>query len=207
MKAMWSPSKRDLLERVKNELVDCDFCEADVERYFEIFSHDLNALKGRSQNKRVHHESMLQVLDDDQVLLSGDIMHTAGNMFMVIVMLSKEHKKSINNLFVVKIQDREAVSTSAAMISVGKHIKARYGYKIGGVEFVREKGIVVSKELIEREFECKVQFVSTHACYAETAIKLIKQRVRIVLSMCTFSVNNAILCNLVVAAVLIINSF
>ena len=78
------------IERVKNELEDCDFNEADVEKYFEIFPHDLNALKGRSQDKRVHHESMLHTLDDDQVLLSGDIMHTAGNMFMVINMLSKQ---------------------------------------------------------------------------------------------------------------------
>ena len=45
-RSMWSPSKRDLLDRIRNELEEVDFAEADVEKYFDIFPHDLNALEG-----------------------------------------------------------------------------------------------------------------------------------------------------------------
>ena len=60
-------------------------------------------------------------------------MHTTGHLFVILVMLSNQPKKSLNNIFAAKLKDREAVSTSAARISVGRHMKVRHGYRISGV--------------------------------------------------------------------------
>ena len=80
-----------------------------------------------------------------------------------------------------------ACRKTAAVIMVGEHVKSRHGHHIGGVEFDEDSAIKYSKDLIESALNTKVQQVSTKACFAESAIKLIKQRVRIKLSSCEFS--------------------
>ena len=133
---------------------------------------------------------MLPSLDGSQVLLSGDIMETAGKIHLVVVMVSPKKNAQIDNIFGVQLGDKSAESVSAAVIMVGEHVQNRHGCQIGGVEFDEDSAIKYSKDLIESALNTKVQQVSTKACFAESAIKLIKQRVRIKLSACVYDMND-----------------
>ena len=172
-KSMWSPSKKGVIERVKRKLEDCEFDGSDAHKRFETFPHDLSALKGRGQRKSVHHDSMLPRLQKDEALSSGDAMIISKSAFLIIVALSNQPNKSINSTLLIKLEDRESGSASEAMISVGHRVKSRRKRKVGGVEFDREAGVTASKERIERELERVTQLASTHARFAETAIKLL----------------------------------
>ena len=205
VKSMWSPSKEDLKLRIRNEMCEVPFTAEDVDAYFKMYSHDLNALKGRSQDEAATHLSMLPSLDDHQVLLSGDIMETAGKIHLVVVMVSPKKNAQIDNIFGVQLDDKSAASVSAAVIMVGEHVQSRHGYQIGGVEFDEDSAIKYSKDLIESAINTKVQQVSTKACFAESAIKLIKQRVRIKLSACVYDMNDTILTHMIMGAILVIN--
>lgn len=163
VKAMWSPSKEDLKLRIRNEMVQAPFTAEDVDAYFKMYTHDLNALKGRSQDEAATHLSMLPSLDGSQVLLSGDIMETAGKIHLVVVMVSPKKNAQIDNIFGVQLDDKSAASVSAAVIMVGEHVQSRHGYQIGGVEFDEDSAIKYSKDLIESALNTKVQQVSTKA--------------------------------------------
>ena len=70
--------------------------------------------------------------------------------------------------------------TCSVIISyiVRVHVKRALGRSIK-FEFDDDKGIKVSKEIIEEALERDLEMVSNHVDYAEAAIKFIKQRARV----------------------------
>ena len=93
---------------------------------------------------------------------------------------------------------------TAAVTSVGAHIKRVLGFDIK-IEFDKDRAIELSKHTIEAELECHVEQVSGHVDYAEAAIKMIKQRVRVKNSSLVYDTNATVLLHTVIGSALIIN--
>ena len=201
LKNMYSPGKDDLKRRVQNELVDVNFNTDDVDRYFRVFSHDLGALKSRTEDENVHNIPNRDKLKPNQVLLSGDIMTCAGIMFNIMVLVTTGDDKTCM-VFGELLRDHKSETLTASVVRIGSHVTNKYGLSIGIVEFDRQRQLAnhVSKTQVETTLSCTVIFVSTHACYAESAIKHIKSRIRAKLSSLVYCVPKTILLHIVIAA-------
>ena len=202
MRNMYSPAKDDLKRRVQNELIDVNFNIDDVNRYFRVFQHDLGALKSRTEDENVHNIPNRDKLKPDQVMLSGDIMTCAGQMFNIMVLVTPGEDKT-SMIFGDLLQDHKSETLTASVIRIGRHVTDKYGMNIGIVEFDRQRQLAnnVSKTQVENDLSCTVIFVSTHACYAESAIKHIKSRIRAKLSSLVYCVPKTILVHIVISAI------
>ena len=126
-------------------------------------------------------------------------MALAGVAFMVIVLVSPGDEK-ISHIFVQLLEDKSDANATRSITSVGKRVQDRYNLNIGVVEFDRERSISVSKRVIETELKCTMRYVSLKACFAESSIRLIKQRTRIKISACMYAMNRKVLIHIVVGA-------
>ena len=93
---------------------------------------------------------------------------------------------------------------TAAVIAIGKHVKEVLKFDVK-VEFDLHKSIEASKTEVENAIGCKVELVSGHVDYAEAAIKMIKQRVRVKISSLVYDVNATVLLHIVMGAIMIVN--
>ena len=65
LQTMWSPSKADLMWRVKyGEIGNIDFDASDIHQYFEIFEKDIGSLKGKDKDKSHDTMSSVDVLSE-----------------------------------------------------------------------------------------------------------------------------------------------
>ena len=130
-KSMWSPSREDLKKRLQEDFVNVDFSIDDVELYFNMFP-DVNAIKGKTQLPEVHRRSSVPSLKENQVLLSCDVMHLAGGIYMVGIINSPKENNEIG------IQSIN-VSTSCFFLQDGL---VRREFRISVPQTVAESGMV-----------------------------------------------------------------
>jgi hypothetical protein len=203
VRSMWSPSRDDLRRRITDDFVNVDFSVDDVDLYFNLFP-DINAMKGKTQLPEIHRRSSIPSLKKNQVLLSCDVMHLAGRVYMVGIINSAKEQNTIGNIFSETIKNESSKEVTAAVIAIGKHVKEVLKFDIK-IEFDLHKSIEFSKMDIENELNCKVEQVSGHVDYAEAAIKMIKQRVRVKNSSLVYDVNSTVLLHIVMGAIMVIN--
>ena len=98
VRSMWSPSRDDLRRRITDDFVNVDFSVDDVDLYFNLFP-DINAMKGKTQLPEIHRRSSIPSLKKNQVLLSCDVMHLAGRVYMVGIINSAKEQNTIGNIF------------------------------------------------------------------------------------------------------------
>ena len=203
VRAMWSPSKEDFKQRIHDEFGSVNFSVDDVELYYQLFP-DINAIKGKTQLPEIHRRSNLPMMLPNQVLLSCDVMHVAGAKYLIGIINSPKENETIGNIFLEEISDTSSREVTAAVISIGQHVQQVLGFHIK-IEFDKDKAIEFSKHIIETELNCHVEQVSGHVDYAEAAIKMIKQRVRVKNSSLVYDTNATVLLHTVIGSVLIIN--
>ena len=202
MRAMYSPSESDLRKRLENEMTNVDFDQEAITNYFKIFQHELGALKSRTEDEKVHNESNINKLEPGQVLLSGDIMSCGKCRFNVMVLVTPGEIRTSMVLGDLLLDHKQETLT-ASIIKIATHVQQKYRVKVAIIEFDRQSELhnYVAKSQIETELECTIVFVSTHACFAESAIKHIKARVRAKLVSLLYNVPRTIFLYIVMAAI------
>ena len=202
LRNMYSPSKADLKKRVLNELINVNFTADDVEKYFSIFKHDLGALKSRTEDEKVHNKPNIQKLLPHQALLSGDVLTCAGLQFLVMVLVTPGEDRT-SMVFGDFLTDHKSETLSDSIIRIGSHVQAKYNMQIAIVEFDRDKSLDnhIASTHVETSLNCEIVHVSTKACYAESANKHIKNRVRSKVASLRYFVTRTILLYIVVAAI------
>jgi hypothetical protein len=202
MRAMYSPSESDLRKRIENEMINVDFDQEAITNYFKIFQHELGALKSRTEDERVHHKSNINNLRQGQVLLSGDIMSCGRCRFNVMVLVTPGEIRTSMVLGDLLLDHKQETLT-ASIIKIATHVQQKYGVEVAFIEFDRQSELhnYVAKSQVETELRCTIVFVSTHACFAESAIKHIKARVRAKLVSLLYNVPRTILLYIVIAAI------
>ena len=83
---------------------------------------------------------------------------------------------------------------------MGTHVQQALGFDIK-IEFDKDKAIEFSKHIIESGLNCHVEQVTGHVDYAEAAIKMIKQRVRVKNSSLIYDANATVLLHTVIGSV------
>ena len=202
MRAMYSPSESDLRKRIENEMTNVDFDQEAITNYFKIFQHELGALKSRTESEKVHSESNINRLEKGQVLLSGDIMSCGKYRFNVMVLVTPGEIRTSMVLGDLLL-DHKHETLTASIIKIATHVQQKYDVKVAIIEFDRQSELhnYVAKSQVETELNCTIVFVSTHACFAESAIKHIKARVRAKLVSLLYNVPRTILLYIVIAAI------
>ena len=197
LQVLVSPLEVDLYKRVKSgELRDTDFDENDVKRYFDIFERELGALRGKTKSKQHEVTRLEEVVDPGTTGLSCDLFFICGIPFFISVEFSANH------IVVSRLKDQ----SSATVISVIKDIQTYYhknGVAISCIEF--DRGGPSSVDLITQT-GIKLLPKSTHASLAEVSIKLVKERVRSIVSLQSYSVPKKLIEHFVVSAAMAINA-
>lgn len=201
LRTMWSPSESDLLLRLKSgALIDAEFDENDVRRYFEIFDYDLGALKGKAED---HSHDIIKSIDqyklaDDEVILYCDLFFVSGIAFLLTV--DSTHKFVTTTC----VKSKKSVDVMSAMKSVKEFYKATKGLVVKVFEFDKEPG--VSAEDVFDTLGAILMPRSTHVSHAEVNIKVIKQRIRTMLSSIPYTPSKTMLIHIVIAAAMISNT-
>ena len=106
---------------------------------------------------------------------------------MIGIVNSPKEDNEIGNIFTETIKNESSKEATAAVIAIGKHVKEVLKFDVK-VEFDLHKSIEFSKTEVENALNCKVELASGHVDYAEAAIKMIKQRVRVKISSLVYDV-------------------
>ena len=197
LKTLWSPSKKDLITRITNgTLVDVEFDEKDVNRYFDVFDYDLGALKGKAEDQGhdIVKTKDLYNLNKDEVILYCDIYYICGIPFLITV-------DSLHSLVTSTcLKSRESNEIMRAI----KHVASFYLTRdiiVKVLEFDKEPG--VSSEDVYNLLGINLMPRSTHVSHAEVNIKVIKQRVRTALAGLAYKPTKTMLIEIVIAATMI----
>jgi len=201
LKTMWSPSQYDLITRLKTgALIDADFTEEDVKRYFEVFNFDLGALKGKAtdQSHDVIKAVDLYKLKDNEVVLYSDIYFICGIAFLLTV--DSKHSLVTSTC----LRSRNATELITALKEVKNFYKASKDLEVKVVEFDKEPG--VSAADVHDAIGVVLMQRSTHISQAEVNIKVIKQRLRTMFASMLYTPTKTMLIHIVVAATMISNT-
>ena len=91
--------------------------------------------------------------------------------------------------------DHKTETLTNSIIRIGTHVQNRYNVDVVYIEFDRQKqlGNFIAKTTVQNSLKCTIIHVSTHACFAESANKHIKTRVRAKLASLRYGVPRTIL--------------
>ena len=126
---MWSPSKVDLIWQITNgELLNADFDEHDVYKYFQIFEKDLGALKGRDKMKHYDTASIVDILQDGESGLYCDIFYVGSQRFLIAV------ETSMHNVTVQSVERAETDDIVLLLSELVDYYEG-IGIQMVGIEF------------------------------------------------------------------------
>lgn len=200
LKTMWSPSESELIERIKSGAInDLEFDEQDVRTYFKVFDYDLGALKGKTEDKAhdIVRSTELYKLEENEIVLYCDLFFICGLVFLICV--DSEDSLVTTTCLLNKSSD-EIIKTFKDLVGFYK-AKQRI---VRVIEFDKEPS--VTAELVNNELHVSLMPRSTHVTQAEVRIKIVKQRVRTMVSLLDYSPPKTVLIHIVIGATMICNT-
>ena len=197
LQTMLSPSEKDLINRINDgELSDTNFTGDDVKTYFDIFEKDVAALRGKEKDKMHETTNISQEIKEGETGLHCDVFFVCKMAYLITVESTSLH------VTVTELLTR----TSDELITTLGDIKQYYlshGLNVICTEFDRGGPNPVD---LKRITGIKTLPTSTHSSVAELMIKIVKERIRCVVSILPYSMSKKIMLHIVMAAVMAVNT-
>ena len=208
LKNLAYPSINDAIKIIESgTLMDCPITPADIIRAHDIWGPDLASLKGKTVHKK------LKGVKEDY-LPKPKKAAKIQNLYADIMFLEKQYPYLITisqplNMIMIKDlggkRDRETVGD--AIIAMAEKYKSR-GFTIDKVFCDTEGGVVASKPVLNAEgIELDLSSAGEHVPIVERNIRLIKERMRAILSVLPYQLPQKLIGYLADYAAMMINSF
>ena len=199
------PSYKDFYWMVaKNYIKDCPVNAKDISRAIEIWGPDLGTIKGKTTRETAKHVPEVEtvgIFEDKTVVICADLCKIMGLEFLVTV------SRKLCLTVVVYLENRGISEVRSALMH-NRAIYGKFGISIKAIYCDGEGAIGSLKPTFEAE-GCKVEVASksSHVPEVERAIRVIKERVRALVTTLPFKLPSLALIHAVYYQVSMINHF
>ena len=197
LQTTWASSEQDLRRRLTSgELVGTNFNEHDLKLYFEVFEKDLEALKGKEKDKSHYIIRAEDMLKENESAMYCDVFEVSSCKFLIAC----EMKSGF--VLVTSLTGQKSDELTTALGECRDYFIS-HGCNVVAVEF--DRGGPDETLLMTRE-NLRTIPRSTHVSIAELNIKLIKERMRGVVTLLPYDISKKLVLHLVIGATMILNT-
>jgi len=197
LQTTWGSSETDLVKRIKSgELQGTNFSEKDVRTYFSVFEKDLEALKAREKDKRYYVMRATEYLEQSESVMFCDVFTVSSCKFLVAAELATDF------IVVASLLTEKDDELIEAIGECRDFFNSRH-CNVVAVEF--DRGGPDSSTLMTRK---RIRTIprATHVSVAELNIRIIKERVRGVISLLPYDISKKMMVHLVIGAAMSVNT-
>ena len=197
LQTTWASSEQDLERRLKSgELVGTNFSERDLKLYFKVLEKDLEALKGKEKDKSHYVILAEDTLKASESAVYCDVFEVSSCKFLIAC----EMKSGF--VLVVSLTGQKSDELTVTLGECRDYFNS-YGCSVVAVEFDRggpDKTLLMTREKL------RTLPRSTHVSVAELNTRLIKERVRGVVTLLPYDISKKLVLHLVTGATVILNT-